>query len=87
MLFIMLLASIIRCLLYAMELFLIIRAIMSWFPGGIDNKIYDFLFYVTEPLVSFVRGIVVKFRALREFPIDLSYLFSYFLIWILLELL
>ena len=86
-LLLLLITSIIKCLLYAMELFLVIRAVLSWFPGVDGGKVYDFCFYVTEPLVAFVRSLIMRVRALREFPFDLAYMFSYFLIWILLALL
>ena len=86
-LFLLLVASIIRCLLYAMELFLIVRVVISWFPSEIDGKIIDFVFYVTEPLVAFVRSVIMRICVLRDFPLDLSFMFSYVLIWILLNLL
>ena len=86
-LFLLFIASIIRCLLYAMDFFLIIRVVLSWFPGEIDGKIVDFVFCVTEPLVAFVRSIVMRIRVLRDFPFDLSFMFSYILIGILLTLL
>ena len=82
-----LLASIVRCFLYVMEWLLFFRAVFSWFPIGVGGFLSNFIFGMTEPLIGFVRGLITKVRVLREFPIDLSFVFSYLLIWFLLAIL
>ena len=79
--------AVIRYTVYALLICLLIRAFMSWFPGMSDGALGDFIFAVTEPLVSFVGSIIYKIRPLREFPFDLSLFFSCVLLNILLTFL
>lgn len=79
-----LVTAVIRCLIYAMDLCLLIRALMSWFPEVSDGTFGDFIYAITEPLVGFVRSIIFKIRPLREFPLDLSLFFSCIFLSILL---
>lgn len=76
--------AIIRYCIYALQICLLIRAFLSWFPGLADGALGDFVYTVTEPLVSFVGVIIDKIRPLREFPIDLSLFFACVLLNILL---
>lgn len=83
----LLIKTVIRCMVYAEQICLIIRAVMSWFPGIDDGAFGDFIFAVTEPLVAFVRSIVLKVRFFRDLPIDISLFLSCVLLSILLTFL
>jgi len=78
------LIAIIRSTVIVMNYLVIIRAIMSWFPGSADGALGSFVYTVTEPLVSFVGSIIYRVRFLRDIPIDLSLFFSCILLNILL---
>ena len=79
--------AVVRCFLSALQICMLIRAILSWIPGNTGGKLGDFVYTVTEPLVSVVRTVVIKIRPLRELPIDMSFFFSYLIITFLLAFL
>ena len=81
------LMEIIRCGIYVMNIFIIIRAVMTWIPGSDDGVLGSFIYTTTEPLVGFVRSIIYKIRPLRDIPIDFSPLFSCILLDIILTFL
>ena len=84
-LFFALFLSVIRTLVYAYDLCLFIRAIMSWIPDSADNSFGDLIFTVTEPLVGFIReNFVLRIRALRDLPFDLSLFFACILLGIII---
>ena len=84
--FVTLFKTVIHIFLEAMDICLLLRAILSWFPGEFGG-IQDFIFTVTEPLVGFVRGLLDKVPFFRNFPIDLSLLVSYVIIAFLILIL
>lgn len=77
-------AAIVRLMVYALDICLVIRAILSWFPDLADGALGDFVYTVTEPLVAFVRGILMKIRFFRDMPFDFSVFFSCLLLGFLL---
>ncbi len=79
-----LIKAIIHLFVYAIEVFLFIRVIMSWIPGSDDGAFGNFIYMVTEPLVGTVRTLLNKIRVLRESPIDFSVLVSYIILNFLL---
>ena len=79
-----LIKSVVHVFVYALEVFLFVRVIMSWIPGSDDNAFGNFIYAVTEPLVGTVRNLLNKIRALRELPFDFSVLVSYLILNILL---
>ncbi len=52
---------------------MLIRAILSWLPIEIDHPIMDFLYTVTEAVISPVRAIVERSQAAASLPLDLSF--------------
>lgn len=76
-------ASVIRCL----ELLFFARAVMSWFPQGRDSKIAEFLYTVTEPIILPFRSLIGRIDALRNCPLDISFLLAFFALEIILTLL
>ena len=61
------------------ELAMLARAILSWFP--IDgNKFIEFLFAITEPFIYPIRALFVKLNWFQGLPIDVSFFVSFLLI-------
>ena len=73
-------------LLGAVELAMLARAILSWFPI-FENKIVDFLYAITEPFIYPVRQLFVKLNWFQGLPIDISFLVTFMLISLVSQLL
>ena len=65
----------------------IVRMIFSWIAPDSDNPIYRAAYFLTEIFVAPVRIFMEKNNILTDFPIDMSYLFGYFLYVILFTVL
>jgi len=70
----MFVGNFVRALLYAMQILMFGRALMSWFSQDDDNKLSRFLFAATEPLVYPIRKFLNKFEFFSNMPIDMSFL-------------
>lgn len=73
-------------LLGAVELAMLARAILSWFPM-FENKLVDFLYGITEPFIYPVRQLFVKLNWFQGLPIDISFLVTFMLISLVSQLL
>ena len=82
--FVIVLIALVRAVLSIELLLMFIRAILSWVMPDSEGGIIDFLYYLTEPLVSPVRNMLMKIPALQELPIDLSFTVTYLLIFLVL---
>jgi YggT family protein len=71
-------------LILAEQFFMLMRAVLSMFMAGDENKISLFLYYVTEPVILPVRKLLSRFSSLDNLPIDISFSVA-FLLLILLE--
>lgn len=85
-LFIFIVKAIADGILMAVQIALIVRAVMSWFPFG-DNVISDIAYAVTEPLIIPVRRVLERFEAVRNFPIDIAFFVTFMIVSILSTLL
>ncbi|NLZ36584.1 MAG: YggT family protein [Clostridiales bacterium] len=56
------------------------RALSSWLTTDEDSKLTAFLYAVTEPFVIPVRMLVDKIEALRNLPMDISFMLSFMLL-------
>ena len=65
------------------SLAMIIRMIFSLFMPGEDNRFSIFLACITEPFITPVRFLMVKFNILQNSPIDWSFTVSYLIIVLL----
>ena len=75
--FVYFLVSFVRIILTLLQFLMFGRAIMSWFVHDENPKIYDFLYYATEPAVYPVRWLLGKFGLSGDsMPIDISFLVS-----------
>ena len=71
--FFYLLARLFYYLIGAVEICLLIRAVLSWFPGEFEGAFIDFLYTVTETVVAPMRFLLERFESVRQSPIDLSF--------------
>ena len=78
--------SVVILLLSAIQLAMLARAILSWFPM-FENKFVDFLYGVTEPFINPIRQLFVKLNWFQGLPIDISFTVSFLLISIVLTML
>ena len=82
----MLLQNTVVLILSVFQLAMLIRAIMSWFPGD-SNKFEIFLYAITEPLILPVRKLFERLNWFQELPIDVSFFVTYLLLSLVLVLL
>ena len=81
-----LLAVIIRTLallLDALQFLLMIRAVFSWIPNMGDNAIVNFIYGLTEPVLTPVRSLMERFNIMQGLPIDMSFMVTFFLLIII----
>ena len=69
-------------LLTVIQVAMLIRAILSWFP--IDNRFVDFIYAMTEPFVAPLRLLFEKLGWFQGLPVDISFMISYLLITVVL---
>ncbi|EGD47184.1 protein of unknown function YGGT [Ruminiclostridium papyrosolvens DSM 2782] len=46
--------------LFAFEMILVARAVLSWFPVSRNNRFVDLLYAITEPVLSPIRNMLSK---------------------------
>ncbi|MFI3115108.1 MAG: YggT family protein [Clostridia bacterium] len=71
----------------AMQMVLLIRAIMSWFPDVAGSNFGQFIYSITEPVLAPVRDFLRTKLNLGMMPIDLSFLLVYIGLSILSDIL
>lgn len=69
-------------ILMALQIAMLVRAVMSWFPIG-DNVISDIAYAITEPIIIPVRNLMDRFETVRNFPIDISFFITFIIITML----
>ena len=69
-------------LLSFIQIAMLIRAILSWFP--IDNRFVDFICTMTEPFIYPIRRLFEKMGWFQGLPVDVSFMVSYLLITVIL---
>ena len=83
--FIFVIKSATTLLLSFVQIAMLVRAILSWFP--LDNRFVDFVYSVTEPFVYPIRRLFEKMGWFQGLPVDISFMVSYLLLTIILILL
>lgn len=73
-------------LVVAVELSMMVRAILSFIMPDGDNTLTRFLYAVTEPFVSVVRRLFVALHYENNFFLDIPFFATYFLLMILKSL-
>ena len=74
----MVIKSAVSIFLMAIQLAVLLRAVLSWFP--LENRFIDFLHCVTEPFIYPVRRLFERFGWFQGMPIDISFMVSYLLL-------
>lgn len=80
---VILIKNIVIVFLTAVQFAMLGRAILSWFPMN-SNKLTDFLVAVTEPFIYPVRTLFQKMNWFTGLPIDVSFLFTYMFLTLIL---
>ena len=75
-----LLGNTVVALLSAVELCMLIRAVLSWFPIQEDNPILRLVVMVTEPLIAPIRALFDRMGWFRGFPLDVSFFVAFLLL-------
>lgn len=81
----MVIKSAVSIFLMAIQLAMLLRAVLSWFP--LENRFIDFLHNVTEPFIYPIRRLFERFGWFQGMPIDISFMVSYILLSIIMMLL
>lgn len=68
-------------LIDALQLCMLVRAILSWFDPMQEWRITHFLHFVTEPIIMPIRALFARMHWFEGFPLDVSFLVT----WILLS--
>lgn len=66
--------------LSALEIAMLIRAVLSWIPSMSGTRFADFIYTLTEVIVAPVRRAAEKMNLFNRSPIDLSFLIAYLLL-------
>ena len=70
-------------LLNLLEIFLVVRCVLSWLPDLQRSHIGEFIYMMTDPLVMPFQAIFRNFDFFRTIPIDFSPLFSFMVLQVL----
>ena len=79
-LFVRLIIGIAQAILFTLEIAMLIRAILSWFPVNDDNLLSRIAFVVTEPIIAPIRKLLDRLGWFRNLPIDMSFLVAVLLL-------
>lgn len=74
-------------ILTLLQYLMLLTAIISWIPQLYGTKLHSFLYGCTEPVIAPVRKLLDRIPALRDFPLDISFMAAYFVLMILKRLL
>ncbi len=77
------LSATLRILLYAFQLLMLARAIVSWLLLDEDSPVENFLYAVTEPVIAPVRALCERFGWFEGLPVDMSFFITFLLITVL----
>lgn len=77
---VLLVANTAEALLLAIEICMLVRAVLSWLPIGDDNLLVRIAYVVTEPIIAPIRKLLDRTGWFRNLPIDMSFLFAVLLL-------
>ncbi len=70
----------ISLLLSGIQLLMLIRAILSWFPVNEDSNFLRFVYMTTEPVILPVRLLLDRFGLFEGMPIDMAFFITFILL-------
>ena len=62
---------------------MLLRAILSWFDQMGEFRISAFLFMITEPVILPIRKLCARLRLFEGFPLDIPYMITIILLYVL----
>ncbi len=78
-LFIALFKGTVRALIAALDICMLLRAILSWFVEE-DNAILGFVTMVTEPIIAPIRALFDHFGWFQNSPLDVPFFAAFILL-------
>ena len=79
--------TLVRTLLYALEIAMFLRALLSWFPIDEESRLMSFLYTITEPVIPPIRALLYRLNLFQNSPLDVSFFITYVIIALLSMLL
>lgn len=67
-------------LISVLQVMMLVRAIMSWFPIDEDGAFFRFINGCTEPVIAPVRTLLEKLNFFQNIPIDMSFFITFLLL-------
>lgn len=61
---------------------IVVRALLSWFPGGESSGFGRWIVFFTEPVLGPIRRMLMKFEFARSMPLDFSPVLAFILLFI-----
>ena len=74
------LGNTVTTLLSAVQLCMLLRAVLSWFPIQDDNPVLRFVCLITEPLIAPIRALFDRLGWFQSSPLDISFFATFLLI-------
>ena len=71
-----LLKTTVSVLISALEVAMLVRAILSWFDPMQEGRLSVFLLTVTEPVILPIRALCNKMHWFEGFPLDIPFLIT-----------
>lgn len=62
--------------IYVVDIAMLGRAVLSWFPSGEQTRVGAFLYVVTEPFIMPVRNLCNRFGWFQGVPLDMPFLIT-----------
>ncbi len=59
------------------------RAILSWFVNPEESKLFAIAYMISEPIIMPVRFLFYKLNLFQQTPMDISFLITYLLLWMI----
>ena len=70
---ILLITNTVQTVLTVLQICMLVRAVLSWFPLRDDNPLVLLVCMVTEPLLAPIRALFDRMGWFRNSPIDVSF--------------
>ena len=67
-------------LLWFLEIAMMVRAVLSWIPGGNTMRLADFVYSITEPFIVPIRRLFFRRGWFRSSPLDVPFFVTYIII-------
>lgn len=73
-------------LIWIINILILARCVLSWFPGGNDSHTGYLLIMMTEPILGPIRSLLKRIRPLQNQPLDFSPLVAILLLSLIMGL-